>query len=79
MEFNYRLGNFLTLVGVGLVFFFWLTTQGTNPQPEGNFLVIGIICLFFGIWMSWRARPKPENVERFTTLRKLFNREKKKK
>ncbi|NUM48469.1 MAG: hypothetical protein HUU38_27500 [Anaerolineales bacterium] len=79
MEFNYRLGNFFILVGLGAVFFYWMTVQGENPQPEGNFLVIGVACLIFGFWQAWLGRPKPQDVERFTTLKKIFKREKKKK
>ncbi|MCB9134571.1 MAG: hypothetical protein H6636_04040 [Anaerolineales bacterium] len=79
MEFNYRLGNFFILLGLGAIFFFWLTTQGENATPEGNFLVIGLASLIFGIWRSWTSRPKPQQVERFTTLRKLFTKKEKKK
>ncbi len=79
MEFNYRLGSFFILTGMGLVFMFWLTSQGETAQPEGNLLILGIASLFFGFWLAWRNRPKPQNVERFTTARKLFKRDKKKK
>jgi len=74
-----RLGTFFILVGLGLIFMYWITTQGDNPQPEGNFLLIGAISLGFGIWQAWRNRAKPQDVERFTTIRKLFGRDKKKK
>ncbi len=79
MEFNYRLGNFFILVGLGALFFFWLTTRAANAEPEGNYLVIGVAALVFGLWQTWRGRPKPQSVERFTTLKKIFKREKKKK
>lgn len=79
MDFNYRLGNFFILLGLGAIGFYWLTTQGDNPNPEGNFLIVGLGCLVFGLWRAWSSRPKPEQVERFSTLRKLFTKKEKKK
>lgn len=79
MELNYRIGSFFILLGIGAVFFYWLTTQGENPQPEGNLLIVGILSLMFGFWQAWRGRPKPQDVERFKTLKKIFKRDKKKK
>jgi len=79
MEFNYRFGLFFILIGLGLLFLFWLTTQGENAQPEANFLILGALSLLFGIWRVWRNRPKPQDAERFKTAKKLFSREKKKK
>lgn len=79
MEFNYRLGSFFILLGLGAIFFYWMTTQAPNAEPEGNYLVIGLASLIFGIWQAWRGRPKPKQVERFTTVKKIFKREKKKK
>jgi len=79
MDFSYRLGTFFILVGLGLLFMYWITTQGDNPQPEGNFLLFGAFSLGFGIWQAWRNRSKPEEVERFTAIKKLFRRDKKKK
>jgi hypothetical protein len=79
MEVKYRLGSFFILVGLGLIFLFWITAQGETPQPEGNLLILGIGSLMFGIWQAWRNRPKPQDVERFKTAKKIFNREKKKK
>ena len=79
MEINYRLGNFFILLGLALIFFFWLSTQAEDAQTEGNLLVLGILSLMFGIWQSWSGRPKPQDVERFTTVRKIFKRDKKKK
>lgn len=79
MEFNYRLGNFFILLGLGSIFFFWLTTQGENPAPEGNFLIIGLACFIFGLWRAWSSRPKPQQAERFTTVRKMFTKKEKKK
>jgi hypothetical protein len=79
METTYRLGTFFILVGIGFLFFFWITTQADSAEPEGNFLVIGLLSLGFGIWQVWRNRPKPQDVERFKTAKKLFGRDKKKK
>ena len=79
MEFSYRLGTFFILVGLGLLFMFWITIQGDNPQPEGKFLLFGALSLGFGIWQAWRNRSEPEEVERFTAVKKLFRRDKKKK
>jgi hypothetical protein len=79
MEFNYRLGSFFILLGLGAIFYFWLTLQAENTPPEGNALVIGVASLLFGLWQAWRGRPKPQDVQRFTTLRKIFKRDKKKK
>jgi hypothetical protein len=78
MEIKNRLGNFFIYVGLGLLFLYWMTAQGVSPQPERNFLLLGAINLGFGLWYAWRNRAKLQDVERFTTLRKLFNRGKKK-
>jgi hypothetical protein len=79
MEVGYRLGSFFILIGLGLIFLFWITTQGENPQPEGNLLILGMGSLALGVWQAWRNRPKPQDVERFKTAKKLFGRDKKKK
>ena len=79
MEITYRLGTFFILVGMGFIFFYWISMQVEDAAPEGNFLIIGILSLMLGIWQVWRNRPKPQDVERFKTARKLFGREKKKK
>lgn len=79
MEFSYRLGSFFILVGLGALFFFWMTIQSPNTEPQGNYLVIGVASLILGIWLAWRGRPKPHDVERFTTVKKIFKRDKKKK
>ena len=77
MEFGYRLGTFFILLGLGATLLFWLTIKG--GQPELNLLIVGLASLAFGIWQAWRNRPKPQDVERFTTAKKLFKRNKKKK
>ena len=79
MEFGYRLGTFFILLGLGAIFLFWITTQSDPPQPEANLLILGLVSLAFGIWQAWRNRSEPEEIERFTTAKKLFKRDKKKK
>lgn len=79
MELRYRLGIFFIIIGLGFLFMYWITTQGNDPQPEGNFLIIGGASFALGVWQMWANRPKPEDVERFTTARKLLRREKKEK
>ena len=79
MGFGYRLGTFFILLGVGSVALYWLSSQAEDAQPEIKLLFFGIASLMFGIWQAWRNRSKPEDVERFTTAKKLFKREKKKK
>jgi hypothetical protein len=77
MDVGYRLGSFFILLGLGLIFLFWMTTQGERPEPILNLLIFGGGSLVLGVWMAWRSRPKPQDVERFSTLRKVFRRKKK--
>ncbi|MFH1909241.1 MAG: hypothetical protein ABIL11_17980 [Chloroflexota bacterium] len=63
-----RIGNFLILVGAGLMMIFIGSIQGNVPQF--GILFFSLIAMFLGFLLRRRAKPHPQS-GRFSTLGKL--------
>jgi hypothetical protein len=73
----HRVGNFLLIIGLVFLLYFFASDQSENPQ----FLLFfgGVVISLLGVYVWWRFHPRPEESERFRSLRKMGQRMKKKK
>ena len=74
-EFLVRLGTLLTVVGIGLFILFGASYMATTP--DFVYFFAGLISVIVG-WRLLKRKTPPPPVERFSTVRKLFAKPKKK-
>ncbi len=70
-ELGRRLGQFFFFLGVFLLVLFWGSVE--SGAAMSDFLLGGVGSVLVGIWLLWRNRPPPPEVERFKTLRKILS------
>jgi flagellar biosynthesis component FlhA len=75
-EFLIRMGNFFTLIGIGLMIYFAATYLGS--APDFKYFFLGIFSLFIGWRLSRRKTPPPQS-GRFAYIRKMQENSKKRK
>jgi hypothetical protein len=87
-DFLFRTGTFFVLVGIGTIILFGASmcatsdttaSIGNDLQTNGIFFFAGLISLAFGWYLKRITAPPPKPPsERFSGLRKIFERRKKK-
>jgi hypothetical protein len=87
-DFLFRTGTFFVLIGIGMMILFGAsmcapsdttTSIGNDLQSNGLFFLAGIISFAFGWYLKRITAPPPRPPsERFSGLRKIFQRRKKK-
>jgi hypothetical protein len=75
-EFLIRMGNFFTLIGIGLMIYFGATYLGS--APDFKYFFLSIFSLLIG-WRLSRRKAAPPPSGRFATIRKMQENSKKRK
>ena len=70
MRINQRIGQFLFLLGLGLLVFFGFSDVAQTPRYSLFFW--GLIALIVGIMMIQRNRPAPKESGRFSTMKSIL-------
>lgn len=76
MNLTRRLGIFTLLVGLGMIFLFFISDKA--QQPHYNYFFWGLILAVAGAILMRRARPADHDPGRFRSLRKVVGKIKKK-
>ena len=79
MGYSNRIGTYIFLLGVVLVFLFIFSDVAGNPAF--GYFFLGALCLIVGGVLWWRSpgSPPSEPPARFRTIKKMMKKEKKEK
>lgn len=73
-NFQKRFGNFMIMVGVVFIVFFFLSDY--LGQVNGWYLLIGVLLVSLGASLAWKGRDEPKPSRRFRMLRRMSGGEK---
>jgi hypothetical protein len=79
MTVTNRIGTYLFMLGIVLIFLFIFSDIAGSPSF--GFFFFGLLCLILGfvLWWKYPAPPPSEPSERFRLLKKIMKKEKKEK
>jgi sugar phosphate permease len=77
MSFSGRIGQLLFFIGLIILVIFFATNK--IEDPVYSFFCVGTLLLIFGLVLLFRGRRPPSDTGRFRSLRKMNEKDKKKK